>query len=130
MKVSEKTFAGYCVLCVSSFHVLPFSHTCSENRIFLQCQKNFTHFYYSIDFEQKEVQQHKSALKAGAFRLNMAPTEYFDGNPYKTDKPLPPLRKSVDVSGKQLGPAFRPSNPGKNVSRFRFLYIYVKYKMK
>lgn len=62
---------------------------------------------------RKEVAQHKGQLKAGAFRLNMAPSEFFDGNPYKTDKSLPPLRKGNDIQGKIIGPAFRPSNPGK-----------------
>lgn len=62
---------------------------------------------------KKEYAQHKAALRAGAFRLNMAPTDFFDGNPYKTEKALPPLRKSADITGKNLGPPFRPSNPGK-----------------
>jgi len=64
---------------------------------------------------RKEVAAHKSQLKAGAFALNMAPKDYFDGNPYRSDKALPPLRKSAsDVQGKNVGPPFRPSNPGKN----------------
>jgi len=63
---------------------------------------------------RKEVTQHKSAMKAGAFRLNMHPTDYFDGNPYKSDKALPPLRKGSDVHGKMIGPPFKPSSPGKN----------------
>ncbi|XP_005090248.1 UPF0602 protein C4orf47 homolog isoform X2 [Aplysia californica] len=70
---------------------------------------------YNIGYRllKKEVAQHKAQLKAGAFHLNMHPSDYFDGNPYRTDKPLPPLRKSADVTKKDVGPPFRPSNPGK-----------------
>ncbi|KAK3782140.1 hypothetical protein RRG08_032897 [Elysia crispata] len=63
---------------------------------------------------KKEVTQHKSQMKAGAFHLNMHPTDYFDNNPYKSDKPLPPVRKSAgDVTRKDGLPPFKPSNPGK-----------------
>ena len=66
---------------------------------------------------QKEISQHKSQMKAGAFHLNMHPTDYFDHNPYRTDKPLPPVRKSAgDITKKDGLPPFKPSNPGKLVS--------------
>ncbi|XP_041362659.1 UPF0602 protein C4orf47 homolog isoform X2 [Gigantopelta aegis] len=64
---------------------------------------------------RKELQSHKAALKGGAFRLNMHPTDYFELNPYRTEKPLPPLRKSLSASAlrdKDLKP-FKPSSPGK-----------------
>ncbi|KAK7491210.1 hypothetical protein BaRGS_00017481 [Batillaria attramentaria] len=40
---------------------------------------------------RKEVQRHKSSLKGGAFRLNMHPEEFFDGNPFRNDKLPPPM---------------------------------------
>jgi hypothetical protein len=64
---------------------------------------------------QKEMQAHKAALKGGAFRLNMHPTDYFDQNPYRMDKPLPPVRsKTVSSLPKDLKP-FKPSSPSKKV---------------
>lgn len=63
---------------------------------------------------RKELAQHKTQMKAGAFRLNMAPTSFFDGNPYRSDKALPPVRKSASDVSKKDGPTpFKPSNPGK-----------------
>ncbi|RUS74435.1 hypothetical protein EGW08_017800 [Elysia chlorotica] len=63
---------------------------------------------------KKEVSQHKAQMKAGAFHLNMHPTDYFDGNPYRSDKPLPPVRKTVgEVTKKDGLTPFKPSNPGK-----------------
>lgn len=65
------------------------------------------------DRASKEMENHKKALKGGAFRLNMHPTEFFDGNPYRMDKPLPPVRsKSSKGVPKDLKP-FKPSSPGK-----------------
>lgn len=61
---------------------------------------------------KKEVQGHKSSLKGGAFRLNMYPQEYFDGNPFRTDK-LPPVRKSHTAPTKGDLKPFKPSSPGK-----------------
>ena len=55
-------------------------------------------------------------MKGGAFKLNMAPKEYFDENPFRSDKPLPPAKKLP--SAKETAKPFRPSNPGKIVSVF------------
>ena len=64
-------------------------------------------------YSQKENEYHRKAMKGAAFRLNMHPTSYFDGNPFKSDKALPPplepSRTKSDVK------PFRPSNPGKHV---------------
>ena len=65
---------------------------------------------------QKEIQSHKNAMKGGAFRLNMHPQEYFDGNPFRLDKALPPVRKSAPAGPKDLKP-FKPSSPGKMVCK-------------
>ncbi|XP_077135730.1 cilia-and flagella-associated protein 96 [Ranitomeya variabilis] len=65
----------------------------------------------SKELVKKEMEWHKSKLKGGAFRLNLYPKEYFDINPYRTDKPLPPLKskKEMKVNVKP----FKPSSPGK-----------------
>lgn len=60
----------------------------------------------------KEIEIHKSALKGGAFRLNMHPTDFFDGNPYRLDKSLPPIKSKTTAEPKDLKP-FKPSSPGK-----------------
>ncbi|XP_075466315.1 cilia-and flagella-associated protein 96 [Ascaphus truei] len=68
---------------------------------------------YNISSElmKKEFESHRSKLKGSAFRLNLHPREYFDANPYRHDKPLPPLKKKVDIS-KSVIP-FKPSSPAK-----------------
>ncbi|XP_075248231.1 cilia-and flagella-associated protein 96-like [Convolutriloba macropyga] len=60
---------------------------------------------------KKEVEVDKALMKGGSFKLNMHPRDYFDENPYKTDKPLPPVRKATPT--KEPTKPFRPSNPGK-----------------
>ena len=52
-------------------------------------------------------------MKGAAFKLNMHPNAYFDHNPFKSDKPLPPAKSAS--SGKSDVKPFRPSNPGKQV---------------
>ena len=63
---------------------------------------------------QKENEAHRKALKGGAFKLNMHPTTYFDGNPFKSDRPLPPAKS--EKSAKPDVKPFRPSHPGKKVN--------------
>lgn len=82
--------------------VRPFS--CDEHRIIL-CDFSF----------QKEFESHKSKLKGGAFRLNLYPKDYFEGNPYRSDKPLPPLKKKTEK--KQAVKPFKPSSPAKEVGK-------------
>ena len=53
-------------------------------------------------------------MKGGAFKLNMHPKAYFDGNPFMSDKPLPPVKK-LPSEKKDVKP-FRPSHPAKSVS--------------
>ncbi|KAM4673076.1 cilia-and flagella-associated protein 96 isoform 2-T2 [Amazona ochrocephala] len=60
---------------------------------------------------QKAQEQHKKLFKGGPFRLNLYPREYFDMNPYFTDKPLPPEKKSP--SEKRVALPFIPSSPAK-----------------
>lgn len=53
-------------------------------------------------------------MKGGAFRLNMHPQAYFDGNPYRSDRPLPPAKRTPG-KGPDVKP-FKPSSPPKAVS--------------
>ncbi|XP_075716296.1 cilia-and flagella-associated protein 96 isoform X2 [Rhinoderma darwinii] len=66
---------------------------------------------YDISKELMKKEIDKSKFKGGAFRLNLYPREYFDINPYHSNKPLPPLKKKtekkVDVK------PFKPSSPAK-----------------
>lgn len=68
-------------------------------------------FERARDLHRKENEAAKRMMKGGAFKLNMAPKEYFDENPFRSDKPLPPAKKLP--SGKDTSKPFRPSNPGK-----------------
>ncbi|KFQ57209.1 UPF0602 protein C4orf47, partial [Nestor notabilis] len=62
---------------------------------------------------KKAQEQHKQLFKGGPFRLNLYPQEYFDMNPYFTDKPLPPEKKPP--SEKRVALPFIPSSPAKKV---------------
>jgi len=58
-------------------------------------------------------QQSKKMMKGGAFRLNLHPKAFFDNNPYKTDKPMPPY-KEIKKLNNNFKP-FQPSSPGKEI---------------
>jgi len=60
---------------------------------------------------KKDNAHHRAALKGGAFKLNMHPNAYFDENPYRGDRPLPPVKKQGDR--KLDVKPFKPSSPGK-----------------
>jgi len=62
---------------------------------------------------QRENDAHKKAMTGGAFKLNMASRTYFDENPYKSEKPLPPAKKTVEKKW-DVKP-FKPSSPSKMV---------------
>ncbi|NP_001088214.1 UPF0602 protein C4orf47 homolog [Xenopus laevis] len=68
---------------------------------------------YDISREliKKEIEHHKSKLKGGAFKLNLHPKDYFEPNPYYTDKTLPPLK--VHSQKKETEKPFKPSSPAK-----------------
>ncbi|XP_066091872.1 cilia-and flagella-associated protein 96 [Saccopteryx bilineata] len=60
---------------------------------------------------KKENEEHQSLLKGTPFKLNLYPREYFDTNPYFSEKPLPPIKRA---DTKQPFPSpFKPSSPGK-----------------
>jgi len=74
---------------------------------------------------QRENEAHRKLTKGGAFRLNMAPRDYFDENPFKNDKPLPPTRKLAEKR-LDLKP-FKPSSPSKMV---RYFMLSVSHRLK
>ena len=82
----------------------------------------FFFFNCTLAALQKEMAQHKGSLKGGAFRLNMHPQSFFDGNPFRMDKPLPPVRKTTSAGPKDLKP-FKPSSPGKKVCISQWLCV-------
>lgn len=65
------------------------------------------------DLRRKEIMAHKSLLKGGAFKLNLHPQDYFDQNPFRSDRPVGPPKKSAG----KLPPVkpFKPSSPAKNI---------------
>ncbi|NXX88344.1 CD047 protein, partial [Centropus bengalensis] len=76
---------------------------------------------------KKARELHKRLLKGGAFKLNLYPQEYFDANPYFTDRPLPPAKKSPPK--KPAPRAFRPSSPAKKVSLYSVGAYVIKKSM-
>ena len=66
---------------------------------------------------QRERNEDKKQVKGGAFKLNSHPKDMFDENPYRHDRPLPPI-KDPKISKDKPKP-FKPSNPAKLVSPFQ-----------
>ncbi|XP_028405049.1 UPF0602 protein C4orf47 homolog [Dendronephthya gigantea] len=75
--------------------------------------------YMTDPYERaKEIRKgdHEKSIKVrkgGAFRLNLHPRTYFDGNPYKSDKPLPPLKEGK--TRPPIAKPFKQSSPGKEI---------------
>ena len=64
---------------------------------------------------QIERKEFKSKMKAGAFKLNMHPTSYFNENPYRSDKHLPKLKPRRSMSSSRISnKVFLCSSPGKS----------------
>lgn len=64
--------------------------------------------------QRQREKEHKESLKkqkAGAFKLNLRPTEFFEKNPYHSDKPARPPKEAL--SKKERLKPFVPSKPGK-----------------
>ncbi|KAM7417061.1 hypothetical protein PAMA_016935 [Pampus argenteus] len=64
---------------------------------------------------KKEAVIHRSKLRHGPFRLNLHPRDYFQGNPYHGDKPLPPTHKPLPPTQKVSAVPFKPSSPSKRI---------------
>ncbi|XP_012684706.1 UPF0602 protein C4orf47 homolog [Clupea harengus] len=63
---------------------------------------------------KREMTNHKTKLKGGQFRLNLHPKDYFDNNPFKIDKPLPPSKR-MDERKHHFAVPFKPSSPSKTI---------------
>ncbi|KAJ0049832.1 hypothetical protein NL108_003612, partial [Boleophthalmus pectinirostris] len=62
---------------------------------------------------KKEVLSHQSKVKAGPFRLNLHPKDFFQANPYRSDKPTPQEQKKLPSIKKVSPVPFKPSSPSK-----------------
>lgn len=65
------------------------------------------------ELNRKEIASHKNATKGGAFRLNMHPRAYFDGNPYSSDRAGKRGGSATLPTKKDDSKPFKPSSPGK-----------------
>ncbi|KAG8003785.1 UPF0602 protein C4orf47-like protein, partial [Nibea albiflora] len=63
----------------------------------------------------REATVHRSKLRGGPFKLNLHPSDYFQGNPYRSDKPLPPANKPVPPGQKVTPVPFKPPSPSKKI---------------
>ncbi|XP_067938753.1 cilia-and flagella-associated protein 96-like [Watersipora subatra] len=77
-----------------------------------QFPKHMTEPYDQVALNDKKLlEQSRSKMKGGSFKLNMHPKAYFDEKPYTSEKPLPPAKKSAPA--RPIAVAFRPSHPAK-----------------
>lgn len=65
--------------------------------------------------DHKEHMALCSKVTTKPFRLHNHPKTFFDGNPYRTDKPLPKSKPKAELSKKGIKTPFRPSHPPKAV---------------
>lgn len=98
-----------------NFYTNPSKHGTGYGYPGLTIGKQYEHsaenYNISKDMYKAENERHRSQLKGGPFRLNMYPREYFDANPFHSDRPLPPLKKTEEKI-KDVKP-FKPSSPAK-----------------
>ncbi|XP_062282004.1 cilia-and flagella-associated protein 96 [Scomber scombrus] len=64
---------------------------------------------------KKEESIHRSKFRDGPFKLNLHPRDYFQGNPYYSDKPAPPAHKPLPPRQKVSPAPFKPASPGKQI---------------
>ncbi|XP_041653884.1 UPF0602 protein C4orf47 homolog isoform X1 [Cheilinus undulatus] len=62
---------------------------------------------------KREAAIHRSKLRDGPFRINLHPKDYFQHNPYRSDKPLPPAHKPPPPAKKVSPIPFKPPSPCK-----------------
>ncbi|XP_046876239.1 UPF0602 protein C4orf47 homolog [Hypomesus transpacificus] len=65
------------------------------------------------DVLKMELVNHRSRLKGGPFKLNLHPKDYFYGNPFRLDRPLPPPKRSE--AREHFPVPFKPSSPNKQI---------------
>ncbi|XP_018549878.1 UPF0602 protein C4orf47 homolog [Lates calcarifer] len=64
---------------------------------------------------KKEAASNRSKLRDGPFKLNLHPRDYFQDNPYRSDKPLSPAQKRPLLAQKVSPAPFKPPSPGKRI---------------
>nr|XP_046262701.1 UPF0602 protein C4orf47 homolog isoform X2 [Scatophagus argus]XP_046262702.1 UPF0602 protein C4orf47 homolog isoform X2 [Scatophagus argus]XP_046262704.1 UPF0602 protein C4orf47 homolog isoform X2 [Scatophagus argus] len=64
---------------------------------------------------KKEETIHRSKFKNGPFKINLHPRDYFQSNPYRSDKPLPPAHKPLPPGRKVSPVPFKPASPSKKM---------------
>ncbi|KAI3352167.1 hypothetical protein L3Q82_020978 [Scortum barcoo] len=64
---------------------------------------------------KREAAIHRSKLRDGPFKLNLHPRDYFQSNPYCSDKPLPPAHKPLPPAQKDSPVPFKPPSPSKKI---------------
>ncbi|XP_028272681.1 cilia-and flagella-associated protein 96 [Parambassis ranga] len=64
---------------------------------------------------KKEAAVHHSKLRDGPFKLSSHPKDYFQSNPYHSDKPLPPANKPLPLAKKVSLLPFKPPSPSKRM---------------
>ncbi|XP_069575020.1 cilia-and flagella-associated protein 96 [Brachyistius frenatus] len=62
---------------------------------------------------KKEAAINRSKLRDGPFKFNLHPRNYFQGNPYYSDKPLKLAQKPLPPEQKFSQVPFKPSSPSK-----------------
>lgn len=65
---------------------------------------------------QQEAIIHRSKFRNGPFKINLHPRDYFQSNPYRSDKPFSPAQKSLPLGKKESPVPFKPPSLGKKVN--------------
>lgn len=79
---------------------------------------NLVHFCVSACMTQREAAIHHSKCKNGPFTSSLHPRDYFQSNPYRSNKPLPPAHKPLPDTQATPPVPFKPSSLAKKVSVF------------
>ncbi|KAM9376174.1 cilia-and flagella-associated protein 96 [Pholidichthys leucotaenia] len=67
------------------------------------------------EIRKKEAAINRSKMRDGPFKLNLHPRDYFQHNPYHSDKPLPPAQKPLPPTPKVSPLPFKPPSPSKRI---------------
>ncbi|XP_022612857.1 UPF0602 protein C4orf47 homolog isoform X1 [Seriola dumerili] len=62
---------------------------------------------------KREAAIHRSRFRDGPFKLNLHPRDYFQVNPYHSDKPLSPAHRPVLPAQRVSAVPFKPPSPNK-----------------
>jgi len=64
---------------------------------------------------RKAQEKSRQMNKGASFKLNLHPKAYFDNNPYKTEKIMPPYKETQTKGEKTPLKPFKPSSPAKEI---------------